>query len=93
MSVSAKKSPARVTICCRKGDPFQGLKLGSCLTLRNELSKETRVLTKQEILLGKGTGVESSRVREPRRTALPCGLQFGFYGDGLSFWVFSSQSL
>ena len=29
------------------------------------------MLTKQEILLGKGTRVESSRVREPRRTALP----------------------
>ena len=33
------------------------------------------MLTKQEILLGKGTRVESSRVREPRRTALPLGLQ------------------
>ena len=61
--------------CCRKGDPFQGPKLGSCLTLGNELSEETHVLTKQEILLGKGTRLESSRVREPRRTALPCGLQ------------------
>ena len=29
-------------MCCRKKDPFQGPKLGSCLTLRNELSKETR---------------------------------------------------
>ena len=47
--------------CCRKGDPFQGLKLGSCLTLGNELFEETHVLTKQEILLGKGTRVESSR--------------------------------
>ena len=28
------------------------------------------MLTKQEILLGKGTQVESNRVREPRRTAL-----------------------
>ena len=37
--------------------------------------KETHVLTKQEILLGKGTQVESSRVREPRRTALPHGSQ------------------
>ena len=37
----------------RKGDPFQGPKLGSCLTLGNELSEETHVLTKQEILLGK----------------------------------------
>ena len=27
------------------------------------------MLTKQEILLGKGTRVESSRVRKPRRTA------------------------
>ena len=33
------------------------------------MSEETHVLTKQEILLGKGTLVESSRVREPRRTA------------------------
>ena len=53
----------------------QGPKLGFCLTLGNELSKEAHVLTKQEILLGKGTRVESSRVREPRRTALSHGLQ------------------
>ena len=58
-------------LCCRKGDPFQGPKLGSCLTLRNELSEEAHVLTKHEILLGKGTQVESRRGREPRRTALP----------------------
>ena len=30
---------------------------------------------KQEILLGKGTLVDSRRVREPRTTALPCNLQ------------------
>jgi len=58
-------------LCCRKGDPFQGPKVGSCLTLGNELSEETHLLTKQEILLGKGTRVESSKVREPRRNALP----------------------
>ena len=33
------------------------------------------MLTKHKILLGKGTQVESSRVREPRRTALPRGLR------------------
>ena len=33
------------------------------------------MLTKQEILLGKGTRVGSRRAREPRRTALPRGLQ------------------
>ena len=43
------------------------------------------MLTKQEILLGKGTWVESRRVREPRRTALPSGCSLGFYGDGISF--------
>ena len=52
------------------GDPFQSPKLGSCLTLGKELSEETHVLTKQEILLGKGTWAESRRAREPRRTTL-----------------------
>ena len=46
-----------------RGTPFQGLKLGSCLTLGNQLSEETRVLTKQEILLGKGAWAENSRVK------------------------------
>ena len=42
------------------------------------------MLTKQEILLGKGTRVESSRVREPRRTALPCGFMVMGLISGLS---------
>ena len=88
MSVSVKKSPTRVTICCRKRDPFQGPKLGSCLTLGNELSEETYVLTKQEILLGKGPRVESSRVRKPR-TALPRGSQCT---GGVSFKPFPNSS-
>ena len=41
----------RVSDYCRKGDPFQGPKVGSYLTLENELSEETHVLTKQAILL------------------------------------------
>ena len=41
------------------------------------------VLTKQDILLGKGTWAESRRVREPRRTAMP---------GGIGFWVVFSQS-
>ena len=51
----------------QEGGPLPGPK--TCLTLGNELSEETHVLTEQEILLGKGTRVESSRVRKPRRTA------------------------
>ena len=58
-----------------RGDPFQGPKLGSYLTLRSELSEETHVLSKQEILWEKGTQAESSWVREPRRTAVPHGSQ------------------
>ena len=46
------------------------------------------MLTKQEILLGKGTRVESSRVRESKRTAH----SLGYYGDGISFRVVFSQS-
>ena len=61
LQFKATLTPFSLWSCCRKEDPFQGPKLGSCLTLRNELSEETHVLTKQEILLGKGTWVESSR--------------------------------
>ena len=77
--------------CCRKGDPFQGPKLGSCLTLGNELSEETHVLTKQEILLGKGARAESRRVREPRRTALRLARSLGFYAD-VSRWSLANHS-
>ena len=59
----------------QEGRPLPGPETGLLSNTRNELSKETHVLTKQEILLGKGTQVEGSRVREPRRTALPCGSQ------------------
>ena len=64
-----------LTFCCRKGDLFQGLKVGSCLTLRNKLSKETYMAIKQEPLLIRGGRVVSSREREPKRTALPPGLK------------------
>ena len=30
------------------------------------------MLTKQETLLGRGSQVERSRIRDPRRTSLPC---------------------
>ena len=57
------------------GDTFQGPEVGSYLTHTNELPEETNELTKKEILLGKGTLVEISSIREPRRTALPHGSQ------------------
>ena len=47
---------------------------------------------KTEILLGKGTRVESSRVREARSTSLPVAHSLCFYGEGISFRVVFSQS-
>ena len=41
------------------------------------------MLTKQEILLGKDTRADSSRVRGPRRTALPRLTVLGFMVMGL----------
>ena len=41
------------------------------------------MLTKQEILLGKGTRAESRRVREPRRTAVTWLAVLGFMAMGL----------
>ena len=77
--------------CCRKGDPFQGLKLGSCLTLRNELSEETHLLTKQEILLGKRTQEKSSvtwlAVSGFTVMGLVSGLSLANHSDSESFLV------
>ena len=79
--------------CRRKRDPFQGLRVGSCLTLGNELSEEIHVLTKQETLLGRSSQMESSGVRELRIVLCHYRLRLRFYGDGVSFWVVSSHSL
>ena len=84
-----------------KEDPLQGLKVSSCLTLRNELSKETYMLTKQEILLGRGTQAESSKVKGTQEicsamwlavlgfmvTALVSRLSLASYSDSESFLV------
>ena len=66
--------------------------MGCGLTLGNELSEETHVLTKQGILLGKGAWVESSRVRNPGELLCHVACSLGFYGDGISFRVVFSQS-
>ena len=51
------------------------------------------MLTKQEILLGKGTWVESSRMREPGGLLCHVTLSLGFYDDGISLWIVFGQSL
>ena len=61
--------------------------MGSCLTLRNELSKETHVLIKQETSMGSGAPGGN-------RGGLLCQVAHSlrFYGDGVSFQIFSGQS-
>ena len=76
----------------QEGGPLPGPKMHSCLTLGNK-SEEIHAMTKQGILLGRGSQEESSRVREPRRTALPAlSSSLGFYDDGISFQVVFVQS-
>ena len=54
--------------------------------------EEIHVLTKQETLLGKGTRVESSRVRNPGELLCHVAHNVEFYGDGTSFQVVFDQS-
>ena len=55
----------------QEGGHLPGPESGLLSTLGNELSAETRLLTKHETLWGMGAWAESSRVREPRGKALP----------------------
>ena len=68
-----KHTHTHTHVCCRKGDPFQGPRLGLSNTL-NELSKEIHADGVRGST-GKGRPGESRRVGEPRRTTLPCGSQ------------------
>ena len=64
-----RKKEQDITVVGRGRAPYRAPRVGSCLTLGKELSEETRP-DKARDFIGKGTRVESSRVREPRRTAL-----------------------
>ena len=50
------------------------------------------MLTKQGILLRRGTQEDSSRVKELRRSALPEAHSLRFYGDQVNFRVVFGQS-
>ena len=60
--------------------------MGSCLTLGNELSEETHVLTKQETLLGRAPGGEPEGEGAPR-------LAGPGFCDGIRFHLVSGPSL
>ena len=50
------------------------------------------MLTKQEILLGNGTGWRAVGEGNPRELLRCVACSIGFYGDGISFWVVFGQS-
>ena len=77
--------------CCRKGDPFQGPKLGSCLTLGNELSEETHVPSKR-FYWEREPGWRAGGWGNPGGLLCHVACSLQFYGDGISFWVVFSQS-
>ena len=58
--------------------------MGSCLILGNELSGDTHA-DKAKDFIGKECRGERSRVREPRRTALPRGSRSQVLQEGCSF--------
>ena len=83
LSSTSIESPSRGAQESVAGRPLPGPETGLMSNIGNELSEDTQMLIKQKILSGKGTRVESSRVREPRRTALLLGKVSGFMVMGL----------
>ena len=83
----------RGSICCRKGDPFQGPKLGSCLTLRNELSEETHA-DKARDFTGKGHPGGEQEGKGTQENCSPAWLTVsGFMVMGLvSGWSLANHS-
>ena len=59
----------------QEGGPLPGPETGLLSNTQKCIVRADTCADKTRDLLGKGTRVESSRVREPRRTALPRGLQ------------------
>ena len=87
---STCNSPGPRSLCCRKGKSLPGPKTGN-ETLGNELSKETHVLTKQEILLGRAPRWRAGGSGNPGELLCHVAHSLGFYGDGISFRVVISQ--
>ena len=71
-----KKPPAlRLMFCCRKGNSSQTLRVSSCLTLKNELSEETRG-DKARDFIGKGHlgGKQEGKLSAEELMLLNCGV-------------------
>ena len=75
----------------KKRDSFQGQRVGSCLTLKNELSEETHPLTRQKCLWKGTAGWKTSREGNPGELLCCVASSLRFYGNQIRFWVISGQ--
>ena len=75
--------------CCRKGDPFQGPRVGSCLTLRNELSKETHMLKARDFIGKERQG----RELQGKGTQEDCSVTWFTASGFMVMWLISRLSL
>ena len=72
--------------------PYRAPKVGSCLTLRKELSEETRADIARDFI-GKGHPGGEQSGKGTQENLLCCvARSLGFYGDGISFRVVFDQS-
>ena len=65
--------------------------MSSCLTLGNELSEKTHVLTKQKMSWRRGAQAESSTGGNPGELLCHVAHSLRFYGNGVSLQVVSGQ--
>ena len=78
---------------CRKGDPFQGPKLGSCLTLGNELSEETHADKARDFILKGHPGGEQEGEGTQENCSTSWLAVLGFMVMGLvSRWSLANHS-
>ena len=80
-------------MCCKKMDPFQGLKLGSCLT-RKEMNCPRRHMCWQSkrFYWERAPGWGAVGQGNPGELLCRVARSLRFYGDGLSFQVVFGQS-
>ena len=79
VSLSLGACSSKKLYCSRKGDPFQG----SCLTHRNELSKETQARD----FTGRGARAESGGSGDPGEPFCRVGHSLRLCGDEVGFRV------
>ena len=70
---------------------MQGLRVGFCLTLGNELFQKTHMLTREEAFFGKGLQGGEQQGKGNQENCFATWLSPRFYGDGISFPVVFGQ--